>query len=78
MGCEEPDISGIAEAIIDLMCSSTVRDTFPENGRLLVYYLAQTLHTQIGRHIPELGDEIRANCYDDIVRILADQQRGEG
>jgi hypothetical protein len=74
---DEPNISGIAEAIIDLMCSPTVIDTFPENQRPLVYYIAQTLYTQISRYIPELVDEIRANCYDGIVRILADQQRGE-
>jgi hypothetical protein len=74
----EPTISGIAEAIIDLMCSPTVRDTFPENERPLVYYISQTLHTQIRRHMPKLVDEIRANSDHDMVRILANLQRGEG
>jgi hypothetical protein len=77
VGPDEPNISGIAEAIIDLMCPPTVIDAFPENERPLVDSIAQTLYPQIRRHMPELADEIRANSDDDIVRILADQQRGE-
>jgi hypothetical protein len=52
VGPDEANISGVAEAIIDLMCSPTVTDTFPENERPLVEYITQTFHTQIRRHIP--------------------------
>jgi hypothetical protein len=60
-GPDEPNISGIAEMIIDLMCSPIIIATFLENELSLVYGIAQTLHTQIGRQRPELVDEICAN-----------------
>jgi hypothetical protein len=51
VGSDEPKISGIAEAMIDLMCSPTVIDTFPENeGRLSIISLKRFIPRSAGIH----------------------------